>query len=52
MKIGDKVITYLDPYWNLGYEGEAELIEYIGEGLPFILEETQDRHQITYKHKI
>ena len=52
MKIGDKVVIYHDPYWNLGYEGEAELVEYIGEGLPFILEETQDKYQITYKHKI
>lgn len=52
MRKGEKVPVYLDPYWNLKYEGEAELLEYRGEGLPFILEEMPDTYQITYGHKI
>lgn len=51
MKVGDKVSVYTDPYWNLGYEGEAELLEFREYGLPFILNETSDKHQITYQHE-
>ena len=51
MIVGEIVSVYTDPYWNLGYEGEAELIEFREHGLPFILNETADKHQITYQHE-
>jgi hypothetical protein len=50
MKVGQMVPVYLDPYQNLGYEGEAELVEYMGKGLPFILDEVPDKYQVTYQH--
>ena len=52
MKVGAKVPVYTDPSNNLGYEGDAELIEYIGEGLPFILDDLRYDYQITYTHEI
>ena len=41
------VPIYTDYQRQLGYEGEGRLIEYIGPGLPFIIEDNP-YHQITY----
>lgn len=50
-KAGQIIPVYTDYQRQLGFEGRAELLEYKGKGLPFILDDTGEPHT-TYSFEI